>query len=100
MDSFCDAFMLIGELAFERGYRKINTRHGLCKIGIDDKWEADINPHKETIDGVPPMHMMILFNGMPAGCFSAHGGTIAHGKIANEDALISAIKTQLKEVSP
>lgn len=88
----CEAFIKIGELAFQRGHRNINEQPGLFKMEIDENWKVEINPHKEEIDHVSPYHMAVFWNGWIAGMFSAAGGAITDGGLANEDTLIKAIE--------
>ena len=95
-DSFCEVFMLIGDLAYHRGARSIKDVPGLHDVPIDALWCAKINPHREEVDGVPGLSMAIEFNGFPAGLFMAHGGVVAAGSVANEGALCAALRKAIE----
>lgn len=97
-EKFCEAFMLIGELAYKRGLRSIKDLPGLTGIRIDAHWLVQINPHPEPHGGIPPCHMALEFNGWPAGLFSAEGGAIAAGALANEDELLAAVRAALAAI--
>ena len=91
-DPFCEVFILVGDLAYKRGARSIKDAPGLHDVPIDAAWRARINAHREEIDGVPGLHMAVDFNGFPAGLFTAHGGVVAAGSMANEGALCAALR--------
>jgi len=90
-ETICEAFMLVGELAYLRGSKGIASIPGLHTVKIDDNWVVKINPHLTEVEQVPPCEMMVEFNGWPAGLFNAKGGCIADGVAANEGELIAAI---------
>lgn len=87
----CEVFMKIGDLAFKRGHIAINVNPFLFVMRIDDDWVVRINAHRESIMGVPAFHMAVEWHGWPAGLFSAAGGIMAAGSLANENTLIAAI---------
>ena len=65
----------------------------LLTIGnADAGWQVRLNTTKETVDGVEPYKMVVLWNGCPAGIIDAAGGIIAAGEAANEDTLMEWLK--------
>jgi len=96
-DTYCEAFMLIGELAHRRGLKGIANIPGLHTVKIDDNWNVKINPHLTELEHIPPCEMMVEFNGFPAGLFNARGGCIAAGSAANETELIAAINAAIEK---
>lgn len=92
---FCEAFMLIGELAYARGARNIKATTGLHRFDIDATWSVAVNPHAEKIENVLPYHAMVWFNGWPAGIVFAYGGSIVAGDGANEDSLVKALRAAI-----
>ena len=95
----CEAFIKIGELAFRYGYRNIKETPGLFKMDIDKNWKVEINPHEKEINHIPPYNMAVLWNGWIAGIFSAHGGDIVAGSMANENTLIDAINKAMEKLN-
>lgn len=53
--------------------------------------EAELGPQDGMRCAIPPKHVGAWWNGFLAGIFSAHGGTIAAGALANEDTFIEAM---------
>jgi len=88
-----EVYTYIALLAHSRGARNIKDSPGLYEIKIDEHWVAQMNPHEETTDNVPPYHMAIFYNGWPAGLIhGVSGGVICAGEAANEDTLLAAVR--------
>ena len=56
------------------------TIRGCWEYRISDKWLLKLNGHPEEVDGIPPFHAYVEFNGWPAGVFNPWGGEIAIGR--------------------
>ena len=66
---------------------------------LPDGWRVTLNPSNEMritegID-IPPFTAFVEFNGFPAGFVNPHGGDMAAGEYANEDALIAILKAEI-----
>lgn len=93
----CEAFVLLAELLIARGVPLPLSDHpGVYELAIDEHWKVAINGHREPGEyagaRVEPFHVVVEFNGWPAGFFGPCGGIIAAGELANETTLIEAIK--------
>lgn len=55
-------------------------------------WRITVNGTRETVDHAPPFHLVVLWNGWPAGIVGPGEGIIAAGELANEDTLIEALQ--------
>lgn len=91
-----EAFVRCAELGLALGVTSINKLPGCWEHQVDERWWIAMNGHRENIkasDGfeVPPFNIAIKYNGWPAGIIGAHGGIIAAGSCANEDAFIEAL---------
>ena len=62
---------------------------------IDDHWFIKINGHAKDMEGIPPFHMTIEYDGFPAGSISPFDGTMLAGEEINEDAFIAAVQKKL-----
>ena len=100
-----EAFSEIVELGIALGVKDIAKTPGCWEHRVDEHWWFALNPHSEPTTcsksaGVPlkPFCVYVEFNGLPAGVLNPKGGTIAAGRLANEDALIEALKTARKAV--
>ncbi|WP_018086454.1 hypothetical protein [Desulfurispora thermophila] len=95
-----EVFALAAELAIKDGVAPLCRLPGVWERQIDDNWKIVLNGHNSPKDynvlTIPPFHMYVEFNGWPAGLLSPFGGTIAAGTVANENALISALKKALE----
>lgn len=99
------AFAEVAELALALGAREINKLPGCWEHAIDERWRVAVNAHpeeRETERGakVPPLSMYVEFNGWPAGVFTAGGGWVAAGSVANEAAFIEAVRAAREKVTP
>lgn len=75
-------------------------------LRIDEQWEISINggrqpAHCTQISGqptapIPATHMLVQFNGFPAGLLSPYDGVIAAGTTANDNTLIAALRAHLR----
>ena len=91
----CAVAMAIADFALASGISNINRIPGTHKARVDDQWEIEVNGHRETVNGIPPFHMAVLFHGWPAGIFHpVEGGLFAAGDAANEDSFLMAIRTR------
>ena len=93
-DQLSTAFYMVARLADKLGEAPIKNKVWTHKL--DDHWSIKINGFHEEKDSVPPYHMMIEFNGFPAGCVSPWEGVFAAGTEANEDAFIDAVIVKLE----
>lgn len=53
-------------------------------------WRVRWNGGKEEQEGIPPFHMVVYYNGFPAGVMNPGIGLLAAGAAANEDTFIAA----------
>ncbi len=93
-DQLSTAFYMVARLADKLGEAPIKDKVWTHKL--DDHWSIKINGFHEEKDSVPPYHMMIEFNGFPAGCVSPWEGVFAAGTEANEDEFIDAVIVKLE----
>ena len=67
---------------------------------IDEHWRVCLNPDEAPYHWggftIPRFHCAIEFNGWPAGLLNPFEGTIAAGKVANEEALIAALRAAIE----
>ena len=89
-------FGKVVELADVLGVESINDYPGCWEYRISDKWLLKLNGHPEEVDGIPPFHAYVEFNGWPTGVFNPWGGEIAAGEAANEDILIEALDEAIR----
>lgn len=85
-----EAFHVAMEFAVASGAENIKDLPGCWSGKVDEHWSLKCNGHDHKIDGVPPYCFYIEFNGWPAGIIAPNVGTIAAGKLANEETFISA----------
>ena len=95
----CEAFSMLVDVMLARGVRQINDRPGLTEVRIG-KFLVRVNPHRETIDAVPPFMAHVAEPGMflPSMFIYAYGGTIA-GNMAIEDDFLAACRMELRQVA-
>lgn len=92
------AFMEITKLCEALGVSGINQFPGCWEYQVDEQWRIALNGHREPTKCstgflVAPFHCYVEWGGLPAGEFHpTHGGFIAAGDVANEDAFIAALK--------
>lgn len=91
MNGISEAYVKVAELAAALGARDIKKLPGCWSHKIDERWKIDINGKDRAIDGIPPYHVAIEYNGWPAGILSPVGGLIAAGEGANESTFIDAL---------
>lgn len=95
-------FAAVCELAIASGAESIKDLPGCWNATVDEHWRVALNGHDadrpawEGGPDVPPYCAFVEFNGWPAGMLSAHGGAIAAGEIANEDALLAALRRAIR----
>lgn len=97
-------FLVIADLANAMGVSPINKLPGLWEVELDERWRIWVNAKTEklkTARGVEvmPFHCYVEFNGWPAGTFSPYGGVIAAGSVANEEALLVALRAKIASAS-
>jgi hypothetical protein len=85
------AFMKVAELGFALGVKSIKDLPGCWEHQVDEHWRIKVNAHHEVVDGVPPFHCAVDWNGFPAALFAPDGGTFAAGSCANEDTFLEAL---------
>lgn len=93
----CEVFQAACEFAMSRGAERLRDQSGTWDSDVDDKWWISINAHAQDAEcsrglNVPPCSVYVEFNGWPAGVIDAAGGCIAAGKIANEEAFVTALR--------
>ena len=100
-----EVFSKMVDLGVALGRRDIAKLPGCWEEQVDAAWWFAINPHRESVQcskgaAVPEFTAYVEFNGWPAGFINPHGGTMAAGRIANEDALIAALDKRICEAQP
>ena len=95
-DQLTTAFYMVARLCHELGEHPIKDKVWTHKI--DDKWLVKINGCHVEKESIPPYHMMVEFNGFPAGCVSPWEGVFADGVAANEDIFIDAVIEKLESM--
>ncbi len=71
-----------------------------CTLEVDTHWTIAVSGDKQIVAGggenmsveLPAYHFAVWFNGWLAGIGSPYSGTIAAGKLANENTLLAALK--------
>lgn len=96
----CEAFDLVSQLAFARGWIPIGFR----RIELPDGFVVTVNgssaARKDTADDgspgveIPPYHASVWRHGWPLGIFTMFGGTLIVG---TEELLIAALRAALAE---
>jgi len=94
----------VAQLGLTLGVHDLNKLSGCWEHQIDAKWWIALNPHRQKTrcshgSDVPPFTLYVEFNGWPAGFVNAGGGVIAAGKLANEDAFITAIDSAIEALN-
>lgn len=91
------AYGLVIELAIALGVPQ--PLGGLWTCDVDGRWEVALNGGDEPVDwcgfSVPRFMCAVAFNGWPAGLFGPFGGTLAAGRVANEESLCEALRTKI-----
>jgi len=100
----CEAFAAIAELCIALGEAPASNQPGCWELRLDDHWEIAFNGHEESRlsshgTAVHPYHCYVQFNGWPAGVFGPHGGVIAAGECANEEAFLAAVRRRMPGVT-
>ncbi|MFQ5539217.1 MAG: hypothetical protein ACE5FB_02365 [Candidatus Binatia bacterium] len=95
-DRVCTVFYAVSKLCEVLGESPIRDKVWTHKL--DDHWLIKINGFPEPKEGIPAFHMMVDFNGFPAGCVSPFEGSFAAGAVANEDSFIEAVEKKLKSL--
>ncbi len=92
-----EAYARVVQLALALGVRKASALPGLWEHDVDAQWRVKLNPHPEEREQIPGYHMLVEFNGWPAGLISPQGGTIAAGAVANEHTFIEAVCQAIRD---
>lgn len=87
--------MKIADLTKMLGVCSLKDILGLWQYRIDKNWDISINGHTEEMEGIPPFHCLIKYNGWVAGLISPYGGEIVYSDVANEDTFIEAVNAVL-----
>lgn len=104
-EQLSEVFMAIADFALARNAHGIKDLPGCYEVAVDDHWWIAVNGHDvptRTSKGteVPKFSAYVEFNGWPAGMLDPFGGVLAAGEIANEDALLAALRSPSQEQSP
>jgi hypothetical protein len=96
----CEAFAAIADLCIALDAAPTNQYPGCWELRLDAHWEIAFNGHEESMRSthgvvVQPYHCYVQFNGWPAGVFGPHGGVIAAGELANEEAFLAAVRGRM-----
>ena len=93
------------ELHMALGLPSIKELGGVWRHRLDDHWYLAIVSDRATVAppggmqvNVPPFTLAVWWNGWLAGFIDLNGGCIAAGSGANEDALIAALRTEIKRL--
>jgi hypothetical protein len=91
------------DLGIALGWKSIKDLPGCQEHQIDEQWWFAINPHDKPEKcsagtKVPSYSIYFEFNGWPAGFCNAVNGTLAHGSVANENALIKALDAAIEKL--
>jgi len=88
MNEFALVPLKIAELANSLGASPVNQYSGAWEYQIDDAWKVAVNGHEKPVmvDGLelPPFHILVWYNGWPAGIMTPYDGEFAAGSHANE----------------
>lgn len=85
-----EAFILCVDLVQKRGWQTIKDL--VVQIDVDSTWKITFNGCPEERQSIAPFHILVEYNGFPAGIIGPGDGVIAAGERANEDAFIAALK--------
>ena len=98
-ESISVAFAEMAALAARSGVSKINELPGCWERSVGDvgDWWFSVNGHDETIKNsrgqdVPPYSAAVYWGDWAAGIIDMHGGILAAGSAANEEAFIAALR--------
>lgn len=99
---FTEVFGAIVDLAAALRVTRINQLPGCWEHAIDELWWLALNGHRTPVRCsrgvvVEPFHAYVEWNGWPAGVLSPDGGLLAAGALANEDALIEALRKAARQ---
>lgn len=92
-DRVCTVFYAVSKLC--EVLKESPIKDKVWEHKIDDHWFIKINGHGKDMEGIPPFHMTIEYDGFPAGILSPFEGTIVAGEAVNEDAFIEAVEKKL-----
>lgn len=92
-----EVFSRIIDVLLARGFKSIKDLPACAETKIDEHWEVAVNGHDFPIAcshgvKVPPFTAYLQFNGWPAGLVTPYDGTMAAGQLANEEALLAALR--------
>lgn len=99
-EELAEAFVEIVELGHRLGVTNVKGLPGCWEVQVDAQWRFALNGHPDGSHAaswapkvpIPPYHVVVEYNGFPAGIISPGGGIIAAGEAANEAAFIAALK--------
>ena len=95
VNSMPEIFGLIMDIGEKAGALPVKDKVWTHKV--NENWSFKVNGYPEPREGIPGFHVMVEFNGFPAGLIGLNGGIIAAGEAANEDTFIEALKQHLAE---
>lgn len=104
-DRMCQVWLMCSEAAIAAGLSPAADhldKDGLVRFGVPstggNKWGIAMNPSNREQKDIPPFGIYVEWNGWPAGCCQAGGGTIAvHPQGANEQRLLRDLKRFIKQ---
>lgn len=99
-----EVFHEIVQYGLALGARDVSKLPGCWEAEIDEHWWVALNAHDHPIKcsqgaTVPPYAAFVYFNGWPGGVIDAFGGSLCAGAIANEEALIAALREARRKVA-
>ena len=91
-EAFVLAAELIGKTIEEQEYPNLKAYPGIASASAGG-WIIEVHAQSsQEIDRLPAFFVRVKWNGWSVGIITAAGGTIAAGKLANEESLIKALK--------
>ena len=91
LDQISEAWFLASDL-FGKIYGTPLPKKVLFIGSEGHEWGMKLNPVNDTLEGMEPFSVHILWEGWPAGILVPDGGIGAAGDAANEDSFIEWVK--------
>jgi len=99
--SASELFLAIAKYHKAMGLPPMNQMDGAWVEQVDEHWWFAVNGQLEPLemDGLKldPHHVLVKFNGWPAGIFTPQDGFICAGKLANGGEFIAALEMRRKK---
>ena len=100
-----EVYVLLSELALSLKLAPLNQHfpNGCWEYQIDEHWWVALNGHQQNMkcskgNEVRPFEAYIEFNGWPFGILDPYGGSMGAGTVANEKALLEALRQAIQKV--